>query len=1022
MTGRKFILYVLFFSKVLSKNNSALCNNTFYDICVVLSKQMSSYVFELVASAVKLYETDNRFKNTDLFKYHLLILNELEKTNDENGKNDRLINGGVHILLTFDNLSNESMCNLTSLNQPLLIKLKSEVFSELQSSTYKSCQELMATLLNPNSYFIEQLKQLLQQCLGRLELSDVQPPEYRSKMYFIQAMIFKLENNPVQSLHSVHNALLSHPYDTVIDSLVLFLNHSCFHLTVRQSLINDINRNSLNLSDITPPTQMRNLNFLKRTERLIMLKKYERAIVKRLAANNPIQAAYSYIDLIMAVSGSLTLFANSLTMSCLYFYKAMTDSHCTSAELYAYRSIIFDLSVEIFLVARHYLPLYVQMYLSKLLYTLILRSSDLFAKRISIPAQNQRTGSELIVKDFHETVLEELLKNILQLSRVNPFTHAPPTSTIHDMVYMECVGNELLSKYLKSNTEQSSVYQYYYFEGVWKGWIDNAMFTDERESCMTDLLYECDWIMDDVEDLLCWSLLPRTNDGWFLNMKHQLQLERPAYSKVIGITLNNDTGNIEFMFTQAKKNEHNLFDATDVMDVFTNGIRFAYFTLDPPNTDYHSHPFNEMRYLPKRLAKAPNYLLTLLHTDYLLKMISTGVEICSLIPFEMRPSSENLMQRLPKHISEELQAIAVKKSGMMMDSVHRFWIQPESCLKYEQTFYKGFFGRKNENITQFYLSDDLKMCVKQHRMKYDEKGNLIDDKNDTDDDQSAEAQFARTFTKYYDEIGEYFPELLRLKELLKLGFLSRIVQARYESQCDLVSRIKNDPTLDTYLKELKQEIGRYPTGSDEADDKILNLISKNLCKQFFCKKSNLRSYLIDWLRHDYQQALVNYLKQSLIEKNAKLKFTIEKLNLFYDDSDENNQTMSNESSKCSWVPAAFSSDLNMKVYGGVSLNANIKEESGIKAQQEKSKSMTKEDASKLPERVSKHKSQKEHSKDNSRESKSLRFGTNKIVLRNCKAMPTFIIKFINISDIYNKRAAKCMMSKIDETIGKTYDR
>ncbi|CAF4109894.1 unnamed protein product, partial [Didymodactylos carnosus] len=61
-------------------------------------------------------------------------------------------------------------------------------------------------------------------------------------------------------------------------------------------------------------------------------------------------------------------------------------------------------------------------------------------------------------------------------------------------------------------------------------------------------------------------------------------------------------------------------------------------------------------------------------------------------------------------------------------------------------------------------------------MKYDEQGNLIDDKTDNDE-QSAEAEFARIFTKYYEEIGDCFPELLRLKELLKLGALSRFMQS-----------------------------------------------------------------------------------------------------------------------------------------------------------------------------------------------------------------------------------------------------
>ncbi|CAF5217695.1 unnamed protein product, partial [Rotaria magnacalcarata] len=174
------------------------------------------------------------------------------------------------------------------------------------------------------------------------------------------------------------------------------------------------------------------------------------------------------------------------------------------------------------------------------------------------------------------------------------------------------------------------------------------------------------------------------------------------------------------------------------------------------------------------------------------------------------------------------------------------------------------------------------MCVKKHRMKYDEKGNLIDDKDDNENDESAEAEFARVFTKYYDEIGEYFPELLRLKELLKLSVLSRIIQSRYESQCDLAAQIENDTTFETYLTEVKNKIGNYPTGSVEADEKTLNAISNNICKNFFCKKSNLKPYLFDWLRHGQHKALVTFVKQSLIQCKAKLKFTIEKFRLHYD--------------------------------------------------------------------------------------------------------------------------------------------
>ncbi|CAM4806709.1 unnamed protein product [Rotaria magnacalcarata] len=936
--------------QILSKKNSTLCNNTVYSICLLLSQQNNRNVCALILSAIKMYETDNIFKDTELFKYHLLLVNELVKLTKKTNDIDRLINGGAHILLTFENLSNESIRNLIELSQSYLIKLNVRIFDILKSATYKSCRELMEILLNPSNYFREQLKQLFQQCLGRLQLSEIQPSEYRSKLYLIQAIIFKLENDAEKSLRSAHDALLSHPYDDVIDSLILFMNHSHFHSTLRQTLLNDIKQCSLTLTDLTPPTHMmNNLTFLNRTERLIMLKKYERAIFKRLAENDPVQAAYSYMDLIMAVTSSRTLFMNNLIMSCVYFFQAMSQPKCTLAEVYAYRSIIFDISVEIFLFTRHYLPLYVQMYAYKLLYTLIMRSTDLFAKRIISSSSKRTVRNQPILSDFHETLLDELLKNILQLSKVSPFTHMPTIGLSHDMIYMECAGNEFLSKYLKSMAPNSSMYQYYFFEGIWKSWIDGENFEDERDYCMYYLLKDRQWTTYDVEDLLCWSIIPRTDDGWYLDTKHQLQLDPSGYSQVIGITLNNDTGDIEFMFAQAKKNEHNLFDAGDVMDIVTNGISYAYFTLDPPNVEYHSHPFNEMKYLPKRLVNIPNYLLTLLHTDYLLKMISTGVEICSQTPFEMRPTSENLMQRLPVHIREELQSIVKKKSGLLTNSIHRFWIQPESEIEYEQAYYRNFFGRTNENITQFYLSDKIKMCVKKHRMKYDEKGNLIDDKDDNENDESAEAEFARVFTKYYDEIGEYFPELLRLKELLKLSVLSRIIQSRYESQCDLAAQIENDTTFETYLTEVKNKIGNYPTGSVEADEKTLNAISNNICKNFFCKKSNLKPYLFDWLRHGQHKALVTFVKQSLIQCKAKLKFTIEKFRLHYDDEDhDDEQRLNNDTTQCFWVPAAFSSDLSMKVYGGVILTPNPKVRTGVKNESEKSKkSKTTENVAKL---------------------------------------------------------------------------
>ena len=612
---------------------------------MLLSRHNHDKIQQLLISAMKIYDTTtaNTFpQNVNLFKYHLLLLEEIRKTNKD-GKNDKLINGGVHMLMSFENLTSESMRTLTELQKPILIKLNLKVYNELKSATYASCAEFIEIFLNPNNFYVEQMKQLYHQCLGQLGIEQIQSLDYRSKMYLIQAVIFKLENKSVESLNMIYNGMLCNPFDDLMNALIRFINHSRFRATLRGELMKNIYENSLNLVDIVPPTILMNLNFLKQNDRLRMLRKYERGIIKYIGEKNPVQAALSYIDLNMAVSGDLTSYTQNLILACLYFYKSMTLPNKKLSELYAYRSIIFDISVKLFLIARHYLPLYMQMYTYKLLYVLILRSSELFQNRLVSSTKNKPMlfkekpkTTELVLTDLHETVIEELLKSIVQTSKITPFI-VLPTSTAYDMVYSNFVGDEFLSNYLKLMSYTNPTFQYYFFEGIWKGWITNENFDDERFECMNALLSTHQWTMGHVENLLNWSLVPRTNDGWLLNTNHRLQLREPAFSKVIGITLNGDTGEVDFLFSQASKNEQNLFDMYDVMDILRNGITSAVFTLDPPSTELHSHPFQEMKYFPKRLSLAQNYLQTLLHTDYLLKMISTGTEICAKSPFETRP-------------------------------------------------------------------------------------------------------------------------------------------------------------------------------------------------------------------------------------------------------------------------------------------------------------------------------------------------------------------------------------------------
>lgn len=80
---------------------------------------------------------------------------------------------------------------------------------------------------------------------------------------------------------------------------------------------------------------------------------------------------------------------------------------------------------------------------------------------------------------------------------------------------------------------------------------------------------------------------------------------------------------------------------------------------------------------------------------------------------------------------------------------------------------------------------------------------------------SAEAQFARRLTQYYDLIGCHFPVLLRIRELAKLNAISKMLQGTYhmleEKKRELtISRDK----IHDLLVSIRREI-TYPVCTED---------------------------------------------------------------------------------------------------------------------------------------------------------------------------------------------------------------
>ncbi|CAF1247483.1 unnamed protein product [Didymodactylos carnosus] len=936
------------------------------------SLQLSNEVKkELFIATIRIYE-HVFFDTVPMFKFHLFILSELIKDEKLTVDYISLMNGGLHFINRYENLTSDSVGSLVEMTKKFMTKMNIIVYDQIKAATYLTIQEF-AKIINEDRN-LQVLKIILNDCLGRQKIEELTSVRYRSMLYMIQAQICRLENNIPQSLVKLHEALRCCPTDDVTNAVICMLRDIYFHETIVQHLISDIRKMKIHFEHtgfITPLISLTDLpemsvqsTGLRKTPRLNMIRKYERAIIRRMK-NELLNAALSYIDLSMAV-GDPTCIASNFLMASLYFYKLLQQTR-DSSKAYAYRNVINNITVQVYLLSRRYLPPHMQIYMFKISFTLITRATEIFQTHIHATKKNPNNyHPHMLITRQIRTVLSELLKNMVNLVQVAPL-HKLSLSRSYDLIYVEVVGQELFAKFLMAaiakpneNLLSLHVYEYYLFEGVWRGWMQEKTFDEARFNCMQSLLSTKNWNMIDVQKQLQWSLLTRTHDGWLPERTFPLRLSKEKFARVHGISFYIETGEIKFLFQDAGSSMEGLFDAQDVLEVMRKGLVYGIFTLDQPNIEYPSHPFQEMRYGPSKLSDT-HYLSTLLHADYLLKMLSTGTEVCSEPPFEMRQTVDGFLKRLPEWLKQELKPIDERKDSVIIDSVHRFWIEAGE-ITYEHTF------DENNGVITYYLSD-VPMCVKKQLMKYDEEGNLIDNTSKPDEDQTPEAEFARAFTKHYEEIGSYFPELLRLKELLKLGVLLIFIRSTFENIQKHMNNLDIEVTpINNFLQGIRNQL-TYPCVTDneinrlynrilnenniqssaisynetnelknkirtqlsEADETNLNKVTDVICESCHCSSDRypVKQYVLNWLMHNNKTNLVNCIVNSLKtfkrEKYSKILETIIYLGVNLDE--QTKFSLDNSSTDCSWVPAVFCSKekSHMKVYGGVNLQPNLKE-------------------------------------------------------------------------------------------------
>lgn len=828
-----------------------------------------------------------------------------------------------------------------------------QYYQQIKKCAYERDSISVANLIGDIcTYQYNAINMFVKEQLGITDITTI-TADYRAILYMLLSALRVFETKYAEAISLLQESLICHPHEMHIKGITILLQNENIQNFAYASFLVEL-KNDFFKQTIEMPINDQYQVYLKGSKLLKAMKKFELAIVNGIT--NHEEAALLYIDLTMSVNDAAGLIGCFLLASYHFILAQLFEKDV--GKIYAYRNAIFQLSASAHEISQRYLVPPMQIYIGRQILKIIIKSNANLTSRTAIGRNMQ-----LVIGEHESYLLSIITKNTIQLAKVSPI-HNYQTTLACDTVYLDLISRNYLEPYLMTLSENpkslcpSFLADYYLLEGSWKGWFhDDSQFVSLREKSMKSLLRSQKWNMNDVQHHTNWQLFPTDKNGW-IDVKSSLNFCIDSYTHFHGIQLNKKTGEISYLLDKSKRG--GLFTHDDIKCIMVMGIRDSFFTLDQPNYEMKNHPFQEMKYYPSNLM-GTDYLATLLRTDYLLKMFSMGIDVCTMAPFVFRDITEGCLEKLPKKLQEVLKPIHLR-DDTHTDNAHRFWIEAGKLI---------YDTHETDDFITWKFSD-VKMRVKKHLLKYDSNGKLIDDENDIEDDESAESQFARDFTKHYDAIGEYFPEFLRLKELLKIGAAYAIIQSVYQSTQQQISELTIDVgAISQHLYEIKTQIKDYPLNTNyhiekeyqnilsingiyeynvayteqemikqkikdqlsAADYQMINQIAGALSKSYHGFEREIQPLVSSWFYYydTYtQNKLVNALGSSLrnyiISQKKIILDGIDSMNIDVRPS-EGKVSLGNNG-ECPWVPAAYCHNISsehkrIKIYGGVNMGLNL---------------------------------------------------------------------------------------------------
>ena len=655
-----------------------------------------------------------------------------------------------------------------------------------------------------------------------------------------------------------------------------------------------------------------------------MFSKYELAVKKLVQTNkwSPVDAALSYYDLITACNHPSQLLTVLIT-SAQWFARQMSRPSSDKALQYQCRKMTLKLTNLAAALAFEFgVHPYQQFYVARMVLGLQFYA---FTKTMF--------GSQEDVES-----IGVLLKSVVAAGRLCPL-HKMPIVTPTESVLLYFISQELYCDYLLELQDEippelrpmsEAILRYQIYENHW---LKRCRLQDSTESlrlaAMSALLAEERLSWDDVQRRLQSSMIALDSEGWLVNNCKLLgPVASSGIQKLVGLEINKKDFSIHLLIEKALplsflNRKPPLLSWQDVatgLIMDSPGSFFSLESVSPEETHYH--PFNKMIFSPDDLEGSP-FLFSMFHTDYLLKQMSMGFEMQSYPPFQKRPIFEGLLKDLPDKLKEVL--LPIPSRGFSRSRVHRLWIQADD-MEYDV--------QEDEHSIRW-IFGEVNIAVRCMPMFHTKDGQLQDQNVQGPDDDSPEGRFVADFTKNYDEIGKYFPEFLRLKELCKVQFLGSFIKSFEEAlvakKRELKSKEMDAKYAQIYDSTLRDAENQICRNLDKVERQV-SYINDDVVQQV--RQAGISasdSEIYDWLRYGDSGTIVQsiakekvpsikQIRQKIIADHTKNLQTFQTNVANFTSSSKTSLSSSNE---CRWVPAvchSTESQNNVRCfYGGVSL-------------------------------------------------------------------------------------------------------